>query len=280
VHKNSQRQTAPGRRQFLAKSLATTLAIGLPTWCGAQSISRSAGPADPALIEDLVAANRILVRYGVLDGMGHVSVRHNADPERFLISRSLAPELVTAADILEYDLDGDAIDLRGRAQYSERYIHAAIYRARPDVNSVVHNHSPAVIPFTVSDVPMRPIYHMASFMLEGLPVFDIRDESGITDMLVSSPERAKGLVAALGDSAAVLMRGHGIAVTGPSLPFSVGRSIYTQINADLQQRAIALGGSVEYLDPLEAQAMLDAGENRGYSRSWELWKRDALASMR
>ncbi len=117
-------------------------------------------------------------------------------------------------------------------------------------------------------------------MLEGLPVFDIRDESGITNMLVNSPERAEGLVTALGDSAAVLMRGHGIAVTGPSIPFAVGRSIYTQINADLQQRAISLGGNVEYLDPREGQAMLDAGENRGYSRSWELWKRDALRGMR
>jgi ribulose-5-phosphate 4-epimerase/fuculose-1-phosphate aldolase len=269
------------RRRFLEMSLSAAggLALGIHGIARGQSGPSSAGPAAPSLIEDLVAANRILVRYGVLDGMGHVSVRHNLDPSRFLISRSRAPVLVTADDILEYDLDGRAVDLRGRDQYSERFIHAAVYAARPDVNAVVHNHSPAVIPFTVSDVPLRPIYHMASFMREGLPIFDIRDEAGITNMLVNSPERARALVKVLGDNAAVLMRGHGIVVTGPAIPYAVGRSIYTQINADLELKAISLGGHVEYLDPREAQAMLDDGENRGYGRSWELWKRDALAEI-
>jgi ribulose-5-phosphate 4-epimerase/fuculose-1-phosphate aldolase len=269
------------RRRFLGTSLlaAAAMVSGVDRTARGQSGPRSAGPAAPSLIEDLVVANRVLVRYGVLDGMGHVSVRHNLDPNRFLISRSLAPELVAADDILEYDLNGRAIDLRGRDQYSERYIHAAVYAARPDVNAVVHNHSPAVIPFTVSDVPLKPIYHMASFLRDGLPVFDIRDEAGITNMLVNSPERADALVDVLGDSAAVLMRGHGIVVTGPAIPYAVGRSIYTQINADLELKAIGLGGHVEYLDPREAEAMLDDGENRGYSRSWELWKRDALAEI-
>jgi HCOMODA/2-hydroxy-3-carboxy-muconic semialdehyde decarboxylase len=240
----------------------------------------SVGAADPVLIEDLVVANRVLVRYGVLDGMGHVSVRHNLDPNRFLLSRSRAPELVTADDILEYDLNGVAVNLNGRPQYSERFIHAEIYKARPDVNAVVHNHSPAVIPFGVSSVPLRPVYHMASHMIEGVPVFDIREDHGITDMLVTSPERGRSLVNAMGESVAILMRGHGIAVTGPSLPYAVGRSIYTQINADLQLKAISLGGTVTYLHPGEAQAQLDRGEHRGYSRSWELWKRDALTAMR
>jgi len=212
--------------------------------------------------------------------MGHVSVRHNLDPNRFLLSQSRAPELVTAGDILEYDLNGKAVDLDGRPQYSERFIHAEIYRARPDVKAVVHNHSPAVIPFGVSDVPLRPVYHMAAHMLEGIPVFEIRDDFGMTDMLVTSPERGQSLVKALGDSPSVLMRGHGIAVTGPALPYAVGRSIYTQINADLQLKAISLGGNITYLDPREGQAQLDRGEHRGYSRSWELWKRDALAAMR
>jgi ribulose-5-phosphate 4-epimerase/fuculose-1-phosphate aldolase len=265
------------RRRFLTAgaALAGSIAAGI-----ARAQGRTAGPADPDLVEDLVVANRVLADHGVVDGMGHVSVRHDRDPERFLISRSRAPILVTRDDILEYDLNGDAVDLRGREQYSERYIHAAVYRARPDVNAVVHNHSPAVIPFGISDVPLKPVYHMASFMLEGLPVYDIRDESGITNMLVSSPERAEGLAAVLDDSAAVLMRGHGIVVVGPTIQHAVGRSIYIQINAQLQQNAIALGGRVEYLDPGEAQAMQDAGENRAYSRSWELWKRDALAAMR
>ena len=245
----------------------------------AQDGPTSVGKPDPALIEDLVVANRILVRYGVLDGMGHVSVRHNLDPNRFLLARSRAPELVTADDILEYDLNGEAVDLKGRSQYSERFIHAEIYRARPDVNSIVHNHSPAVIPFGVSDVPLKPVYHMASHMLEGIPVFEIRDDFGMTDMLVNSPERGRSLVKSLGDGPSVLMRGHGITVTGPAIPHAVGRSIYTQINADLQLKAISLGGTVKYLDPREGQAQLDRGEHRGYSRSWELWKRDALAVM-
>lgn len=240
----------------------------------------SVGSPDPELVEDLVVANHILVRYGVLDGMGHVSVRHNLDPNRFLLSQSRAPELVTADDILEYDLNGVAVNLNGRPQYSERFIHAEIYKARPDVNAIVHNHSPAVIPFGVSSVPLRPVYHMASHMKEGIPVFDIREQFGITDMLVTSPERGRALVDAMGESASVLMRGHGIAVTGPALPYAVGRSIYTQINADLQLKAISLGGNITYLHPGEAQAQLDRGEHRGYSRSWELWKRDALAAMR
>jgi HCOMODA/2-hydroxy-3-carboxy-muconic semialdehyde decarboxylase len=245
----------------------------------AQDGLTSVGEPDPALVEDLVVANRILVRYGVLDGMGHVSVRHNLDPNRFLLARSRAPELVTADDILEYDLNGEAVDLNGRSQYSERFIHAEIYRSRPDVNSIVHNHSPAVIPFGVSDVPLKPVFHMASHMLEGIPVFEIRDDFGMTDMLVNSPERGRSLVKSLGDGPSVLMRGHGITVTGPAIPHAVGRSIYTQINADLQLKAISLGGKVTYLDPREGQAQLDRGEHRGYSRSWELWKRDALAVM-
>jgi HCOMODA/2-hydroxy-3-carboxy-muconic semialdehyde decarboxylase len=264
---------------FVSLLAAGTALIGTGKAALAQEGPTSVGLANPGLVEDLVVANRILVRYGVLDGMGHVSVRHNLDPNRFLLSRSRAPELVTADDILEYDLNGVAVDLNGRPQYSERFIHAEIYRARPDVNAVVHNHSPAVIPFGVSDVPLRPIYHMAAHMLEGIPVFEIRDDFGITDMLVTSPERGHSLVKAMGDSASVLMRGHGIAVTGPAIPYAVGRSIYTQINADLQLKAIGLGGNITYLDPGEAQAQLDRGEHRGYSRSWELWKRDALTAM-
>lgn len=268
-------------RQFLIRSLliSGTLLIGVDRLARAEDGPESAGPANPELIEDLVVANRILVRYDVLDGMGHVSVRHDLNPNRFLLSRSRAPVLVTADDILEYDLNGVAVDLHGRPQYSERFIHAEIYKARPDVNAVVHNHSPAVIPFGVSDVPLRPIYHMASHMKEGIPVFEIRDDFGITNMLVNTPERGASLVKALGDSPSVLMRGHGIAVTGPALPYAVGRSIYTQINADLQLKAISLGGNITYLDPGEAQAQLDRGEHRGYSRSWELWKRDELAAM-
>jgi len=151
------------------------------------------------LIEDLVAANRILVDQGVLDGYGHVSVRHPADPQRYLMSRSLAPELVTAADVMEYDLDSTPVDARGRTTYLERFIHGEIYRARPDVKAVVHHHSPSVIPFGVGAVPLQPLYHMSAFLGGGVPVYDIKTASGrSTDMLVRDAALGRGLAQALG----------------------------------------------------------------------------------
>lgn len=236
----------------------------------------SAGPVDPALVDDLVAANRILYREGIVDGFGHVSVRHPRDPNRFLMSRSLAPDLVTADDLIEYDLDGNPVDLNGRSQYSERFIHAEIYRARPDVQSVVHNHSPAVVPFGVSSEPLRPVYHMAAFIGDGIPVFDLRERFGDTEMLVNNPDRGRALAERLGDAPAVLIRGHGVAVVGPSLPYAVGRSIYLELDARIQAQAMGLGGTVTYVSPGEAEAVLGAGENRGYERPWEMWKRQAM----
>jgi len=231
------------------------------------------------LIEDLVAANRILAQQGVLDGYGHVSVRDSRRSDRFLMSRSLAPELVTGEDILEYDLDGNAIGAAGRTSYLERFIHSAIYKARPDVHAVVHNHSPSVIPFGVSSIPMRPLYHMAAFLGAGIPVFDIRKYSGITDMLVSNSERARGLVEVLGSHSAVLMRGHGSTVVGPNVFAAVGRSIYLELNARLQSQVIGLGGEITYLDPEEAKQVLASGENVGYERPWRIWKKKALQSL-
>jgi ribulose-5-phosphate 4-epimerase/fuculose-1-phosphate aldolase len=229
--------------------------------------------ADPQLIEDLVAANRILADHGVLDGYGHVSARHDRDPNRYLLSRSLAPALVTANDILEYDLDSNPIDDQDRTLYVERFIHGEIYKARPDVQAVVHNHSPAVIPFGVSTVPLRPLYHMAAFLWEGVPVFEIRDVAGMTDMLVRSPALGHALAQTLGSKAAALMRGHGAVVVSASIPEVVGRSIYLQMNAHLQAQAIALGGPVTYLDPEEGRRVAVGG----YQRAWELWRRKARA---
>lgn len=259
----------------MAVSLAVMLGLSASQAC-AQSEPVSAGPPDPELIRDLIAANRTLAAHGIVDAFGHVSVRHNRDPSRFLMSVSRAPELVSESDIVEYTLDAVPIDLAGRSQYSERYIHAEIYKARPDVNAVVHNHSPSVIPFGVSDVPLRPVYHMAGFIGDGLPIYDIREGSGITNMLVNNARRGSALATELGDRPAVLMRGHGVAVTGPSIPFAVGRSIYLELNAAIQLQAINLGGSITFLDPEEAQAVLDGGENRSYERPWELWRRRAL----
>jgi ribulose-5-phosphate 4-epimerase/fuculose-1-phosphate aldolase len=237
----------------------------------------SAGPADPSLIEDLVAANRILVDQGVLDGYGHVSVRHNASPERYLMSRSIAPEMVTAADIMEYDLDSRPVDAQGRASYLERFIHGEIYRVRPDVRAVVHNHSPSVIPFGVTGAPLRPLYHMSAFLAGGVPVFDIRQASGgMTDMLVRDAALGQALARTLGTAPVALMRGHGAVVVGASLPLAVYRSVYTELNARLQAQAMALGGPVTYLDPEEARRA-EVSITGTISRPWDLWKRKAQA---
>jgi ribulose-5-phosphate 4-epimerase/fuculose-1-phosphate aldolase len=258
--------------RFIAGALLALTASAV----AAQGGARSAGPADPQLIQDLIAANRTLAAHGIVDAYGHVSVRHDKDPNRFLMASARAPELVTEADIIEYDLDAVPVALNGRSQYSERFIHAEIYKARPDVMSVVHNHSPSVIPFGISSVPIRPVYHMAGFIGAGLPIYDIREKSGITNMLVSDSPKGAALAAVLGDHPAVLMRGHGVAVVGPSIPFAVGRSIYLEMNAAIQLQAIGLGGSVTYLDPEEARQVVAEGENRSYDRPWELWRRQAL----
>src|SRR5215471_10018528 len=262
------------RREFLASS---AVLLASRTLFFAQQPPATAGAADPKLIEDLVAGYRILAQQGVLDGFGHVSARHNRAANRFIMSRSLAPELVTAGDLIEFDLDGNPVDAKGRALYSERFIHAEIYRARSDVRAVVHNHAPSLIPFGVSTVPLRPMYHMAAFIGNGVPVFDIRKAIGLTDMLVSDSAKGRALAQALGDKTAVLMRGHGVAVVGSTIPIAVGRSIYLDLNARIEAQAIGLGGNVTYLDPQEAQKMMDNGENRAYERPWELWKAKAMS---
>jgi HCOMODA/2-hydroxy-3-carboxy-muconic semialdehyde decarboxylase len=228
--------------------------------------------ADPLLLEDLVAANRILAALEIVDGYGHVSVRHDKDPNRYFIARSVAPELVTAADILELDLDSKPVDGRSQKMYLERFIHGEIYKARPDAKAVVHHHAASVIPFGVSTVPLRPLYHMAAFIGAGVPIFDIRKVAGDTDMLVRTPELGGALARTLGDRPAVLMRGHGAVVVGDSLAQAVGRSYYLQVNAKLQAQAMALGTDVTYLNDAEAARAEGFG---GYERAWELWKRKA-----
>ncbi|HXA95609.1 MAG TPA: class II aldolase/adducin family protein [Candidatus Dormibacteraeota bacterium] len=263
------------RRRFVTGG-ALALAWALPGPRRASAQSASAGPANAQLIEDLVAANRILVDQGVVDGYGHVSARHDRDPNRFLMSRSLAPELVTAADIMEYDQDGEPVDPRGRTSYLERFIHSEIYRARPEIRAVVHNHSPSVIPFGATGVPLRPLYHMSAFLADGVPVWDIRAAAGDTDMLVRTPALARALAQALGTRAVVLMRGHGAAVVGTGLPQAVFRSVYTEVNARLQAQAMALGGTVTYLSTEEARRA-EASIGGTLGRPWELWKRKALS---
>src|SRR5215469_1221612 len=231
----------------------------------------------PELIEDLVAANRILSDQGVVDGFGHVSARHPEEPRRFLLARSMAPGLVTADDIMEFDLDGAALDPRGRTLYVERFIHSEIYKAHPEINAVVHSHSPSVIPFGVTKVPLRPIYHMSSFLGARVPVFEIREAGGpATDMLIRTPDLGAALAQKIGTAAVVLMRGHGDVVVGRSVRQVVFRAVYTEVNAKLQSEALRLGGGeVEFLNQQEA-ANATATNDAVLSRPWELWKRQAL----
>ena len=239
------------------------------TWAGQAQVSTAAAP-DPKLVEDLVYANRILADQDVLDGFGHVSARDDKDPSRFLMSRSMAPALVTSGDILEFNSDGEPIDARGRAVYLERYIHAAIYRARPDVKAIVHSHSPEVIPFGVTGTILRPVYHMSAFLGAGAPIFEIQDTGGMTDMLIRDNKLGDALAKSLGNGAVVLMRGHGYVAVGNSVPQVVFRAIYTQINARLQAAAMQLG-PVKFLSP-EETAKASVATERMVSRPWELWK--------
>src|SRR5215510_2108083 len=233
---------------------------------------RLSGQAQQDVVGDLVAGNHILANENVLDGYGHISARHPQNKDRFLLSRSLAPESVTAADIMEHDLNGAPIDAKGRAPYKERFIHSEIYRARPDVRAVVHCHTPSLIPFGVVKVPLRPMYHQSAFLAAGVPVFEIRDAAGMTNMLVETAPLGAALAKTLADKPAALMRGHGAVVVADTIPNVVGRSIYLEINARVQAQAIALGGPITYIDPEEARKYA-ASDN--YSRAWELWKKKA-----
>jgi ribulose-5-phosphate 4-epimerase/fuculose-1-phosphate aldolase len=235
------------------------------------------------LIEDLVAANRALVQQGVLDAWGHVSVRDDRNPQRYLIARSLAPELVTAADIMEFDLDSNPLDRRGpdrygpRYMYDERFVHGAIYKARPDVKAIVHSHSPAIVPFTLSDTELKPVFHMSFFLSGGVPNYEIRKYGGMTDLLVRNNELANGLAETLGDRPVALMRGHGAVVVAEDVATAVGRSIFLEFNAKTQAAAMALGGKVTYIDPEEARLRVRPNQ---YIKGWEIWRRKALETLK
>jgi ribulose-5-phosphate 4-epimerase/fuculose-1-phosphate aldolase len=264
-------RSAPiGRRGFLATAAS---AAALPAW--GQTPPASAGPANATLVEDLVAANRILYDQGVVDGFGHVSVRHDKNPDRYLLSRSMAPALVTQDDILEYDLDSVPVDARGRTSYLERFIHGELYKARPEVIAIVHSHSPAVIPFADTAVPLRPMNHIAGFLGAGAPVFEIRDTAGsATDMLIRTPALGHALAIKMADHSVILMRGHGSVAAAQSIRHVVFRAVYTEVNARMQAEAIRLGGPT-FLSPEEAAAA--AKTNDGLvDRPWQLWKQRAM----
>jgi HCOMODA/2-hydroxy-3-carboxy-muconic semialdehyde decarboxylase len=236
-------------------------------------------PSRESLIDDVVVANRILAAQEIVDAFGHVSVRTAPGAGRYLISRSVAPAQVTAADILELDLDSKpAAAGEKRASYRERFIHGEIYRTRPDVMSIVHCHAPSLIPFGITKIPLRPVYHNSFFVGEGVPVFEIREAGGDTDMLVSTPELGKALAKALGNKPAVLMRGHGAVIVGKSIIEAVARSVYLEVNARVQAQAMALGQRISYLDEGEVRKRTEDPDP--YGRAWDLWKRQAAQSAR
>jgi ribulose-5-phosphate 4-epimerase/fuculose-1-phosphate aldolase len=233
--------------------------------------------ASRALVDDLVAASRILAQQGVLDAYGHVSARSDRKPERFVMSRSLAPALVTAADLMELDPDSEALAGDKRKGFIERYIHGEIYRARPEVMAIVHSHSPSVIPFGVTRTKLRPVYHMGSFLWSGAPVFDIRKIREDNDLLIRDRPLGQALAGSLGKCNCVLMRGHGMTVIGDSVPEAVFRAIYTEMNARLQLQASQLEGPIEFLS--EEEGRRSSAANRGtLERPWELWKRSVAGA--
>jgi ribulose-5-phosphate 4-epimerase/fuculose-1-phosphate aldolase len=268
------------RRAFISKSgllLAGTM-LASSTAADAKVAGGEFATAEPApqqdleaLRADLATANHILYDQGVVDGYGHVSARHPANSNHFLISRWLAPDMVTEADILEVDFDCKPVGGEKARLYSEVFIHGEIYRARPDVKAIVHTHAPAVILMGISGETLMPMYQMTGYMGTGVPLFDIRKAVGMTNMLISDALRAKALVQTLADKPAVLMRGHGGVVTGSSLAQAVGRSVYMRVNAELQVQV--LGKKMTYLAPEEAQL----ASNNDYPKDWEMWKRKVAA---
>jgi ribulose-5-phosphate 4-epimerase/fuculose-1-phosphate aldolase len=230
------------------------------------------GFAPPQLVDDLVLANRILSNEGVLDAFGHVSARQPASADGFVISRTRAPELVQAGDLQLLDLKGERVSGNEQRSYEEVAIHAAVYRKRSDVGAVVHSHAPSVIPFSVTGVPLRPIYHMGSVIGHEIPVWDIATQFGDTDLLVRDAKHADSLIAALGPRTVVLMRGHGCVVTGADLRAAVFAAIYLERNATLLAAALRLG-EVRSLSAVETQRASEMLRGRAGERAWEYWVR-------
>lgn len=226
-------------------------------------------PPAPLLVENLVYANRILYDQGVVDGLGHASVRHGTQPGVFLLSCNRAPGLVRRRDIVCYDYDGNAVSETTERPYLERFIHGEIYRLRPDVVAVVHSHSPSVIPFAVTNSRLRPVFHMSGFLGGGSAHFEIRDAGGNTDMLIRNAQLGQALARSLGNCSCVLMRGHGSTVVGTSLEQVVFRAIYAEVNAKLQLAAHGLG-EINFLNEEEARLASDTNDGQ-IPRSWNLW---------
>lgn len=225
-------------------------------------------------LQDLVVANRILAREDVVDAYGHVSVRHPDKPSQFFLSRSLAPALVERGDLVAHGLDGEPAGNETRKMYLERYIHAAIYEARPEVQAVVHAHAEETLPFGIaSGTPLRPVIHSGSFIGAHIPVWDIAEKFGDTNLLVVNMAQGRDLARVLATNNVVLMRGHGFAAAARSVIEAVRLSVYLPRNARVLRHALQLGGTVKSL----SQGEIDA-RNKGYNpyspetwRTWEYW---------
>ncbi len=245
--------------------------------------NKPSGSVAASLIADLAAASRILAAHGVVDGFGHVSLRHPEAPGRYLMARSVAPALVTPDDIIEYDLDSNPVNANGRSSFLERFIHGEIYKARPDIQSIVHSHSPSVIPFGLVRVPLAAMFHTAAFIAAGVPVFDIREKFGATDMLVGNREKGVALASVLGSKDIVLMRAHGSVACGPTLQTAVFRAVYTEVNARIQHWTMALaaqasGAGIARLDAEEGR-LADVINQTAGMRAWELWRSQIRAQV-
>jgi len=225
-------------------------------------------------IRDLVTANRILARENVLDAYGHVSVRHPLRPERFLLACSRSPELVEYSDILEFNLDGEPVEADGRKLYLERFIHAAIFEARPDVNAVVHSHAEDTLPFSITTTPLTPVIHNAGRMGMHVPVWDIRDSFGDTNMLVSNVEKGRDLARTLAGGSVVLMRGHGFTTAAGKLLDAVGLAVYLPKNARVLLNALRLG-EVNTLSEGEVGQIASGPQAHDMKRAWEYWSQRA-----
>ncbi|MGZ3411937.1 MAG: class II aldolase/adducin family protein [Xanthobacteraceae bacterium] len=226
------------------------------------------------VLEELVTANRILAREEVVDSFGHISVRHPDNPQHFLLSRARAPDLIEKDDIMEFTLDGTPVDAKGRNPYLERFIHGAQYEARADVHSVVHNHSESVIPFGVSPRKVKPIFHMGASIGHEVPVWDIHDHFGDTALLVENIDMGRDLAKMMAGKSTALMRGHGATVVGRDIRHAVYISVYLEVNARLQQNAMALG-DVKFLTKGEVDNVVARTSSFGVNRAWENWCRRA-----
>jgi ribulose-5-phosphate 4-epimerase/fuculose-1-phosphate aldolase len=230
------------------------------------------------IIEELVTANRILANEGIVDSFGHVSARHPGNPKHYLLSRARAPERIEGGDIVEYTLEGEAIDKNAPAPYLERFIHGAIYEARPDVQAIVHNHSPSVIPFGVTGKKLKPFLHMCAHIGHEVPTWDSRDEFGDTTLLVGDMAMGRDLARLLGNCPTTLMRGHGATVVGRSVRHAVFISVYLEVGAKLQIQAMALG-DIKFLSRGETDKIVERLNDYTLNRAWENWARRAGRQM-